>query len=632
MTHGPVGHSYLRFSSKRQRKGDSIRRQTEDTAAGESPASWCARNGVTYSTKTYHDLGLSARHGKNAKQGELKAFLDAIDAGSVRPGDYLLVERIDRISRQGVDEGYELCKRILKAGVHIVTLFNGRVFGPDAVKGLMKGALELQVYLEQAQQYSDNLSARARSAHEGKRKKARDGKGTLSAKPPGWLRVDADGKPELIPERAAVVRRIFDMAIDGKGVEAIVKRLTADKVPPMGYADAWNKTYVHNLLTGRQVLGEVQPGVCLRDAEGREVRQAEGAAIAGHYPAAIEDEGTWLRAQAALASRKRQKGRPPSGTVNVFKGLLYDARDGGTVMLHLRTVRGGRRHHVLTPVAATQGRTDGATFPFATFEKGVLALLAEIDPDAILPPKVDDAVAAEAKALSDERDAIDARLALIQAELEQVEQGVDFSTMRKAVRTLTERKREVEGKLAVAKQRAAAPASEAWGEFKTLLDALNAAPDPAEARVRLRAALSRVVDSIYLLMTGRGNRRYAAVQINFSDGNAARRYCLYHRQPFNDGRKSRPGLWWASSFTPEVIPDGMTPIDLRTCGREVAERFAADLPDVIDAAVEASMNARRTEEAGRGVVRSDEETDEALRELDRETPWGEIPLPQPNAE
>jgi DNA invertase Pin-like site-specific DNA recombinase len=231
MTHGPVGHSYLRLSTKRQKKGDGPRRQTEDTAAGESPASWCARNGVTYSTKTYSDLGVSARHGKNARQGELKMFIDAIKLGKVRPGDYLLVERIDRISRQGVDEGYDLCKQILKAGVNIVTLGNGRVYGPEAVKGLMKGALELQVYLEQAQQYSDNLSARARSAHEGKRKKARDGKGTLSAKPPGWLRIGADGKPELIPERAAVVRRIFDLCRAGHGVAGIVKRLTADKVP-----------------------------------------------------------------------------------------------------------------------------------------------------------------------------------------------------------------------------------------------------------------------------------------------------------------------------------------------------------------------------------------------------------------
>jgi hypothetical protein len=430
----------------------------------------------------------------------------------------------------------------------------------------------------------------------------------------------------------------------------------------MGYADDWNKTYVHNLLTGRQVLGEVQPGVCLRDAEGREVRQAEGDAIAGYYPAVIQDEGTWLRAQGALASRKRQKGRPASGTVNVFKGLLYDARDGGTVMLHLRTMPGGRRHHVLMPVAATQGRTDGATFPFATFEKGVLALLAEIDPGAILPPKAGDAAAAEAKALSDERDAIDARLALIQAELEQ---GGDIPTLAKVARTLTDQKREVEGKRAVAKQRAAAPAAEAWGEVKTLLDALEAAPDPREARVRLRAVLSRVVDSIYLLVTGRGNRRYAAVQVNFNvDGTlpATRHYSLYHRQPFSDGRKSRPGLWWASSFKvpyvpaselPEdvvaalaALPKGTPlPTDMRTWNREYADRCAAVLPDAIDLAVAASRGDREgLEECRRRLGLTREQVEASVRELGLEdepsgeqdrTPWavwGEIPLAQPDAE
>src|SRR5205814_5631215 len=135
--------------------------QTQDTLAGGSPESWCARNNVVFDTGlTFRDLGKIAYTGESARQGELRAFLDAVKTGRIRSGSYLLVERVDRITRQGVDEGMDVIKAILRKGVNIVTLANGRVYGPDSVKGLMKGLLELQMYLEQAQQYSQALSAR----------------------------------------------------------------------------------------------------------------------------------------------------------------------------------------------------------------------------------------------------------------------------------------------------------------------------------------------------------------------------------------------------------------------------------------------------------------------------------------
>ena len=58
--------------------------------------------------------------------------------------------RFDRISRQGIDEGYDLVKSILKRGVKIATLSPERLFDAAAVKGLGKGALEIQLILERA--------------------------------------------------------------------------------------------------------------------------------------------------------------------------------------------------------------------------------------------------------------------------------------------------------------------------------------------------------------------------------------------------------------------------------------------------------------------------------------------------
>src|SRR5262249_43500699 len=92
--------SYVRFSTPEQSKGGSLERQR-----GLSQA-YCERKGLALdNTLTLHDLGVSAFRGDNAKQGHLAAFLEAVTIGKVPQGSVLIVESVDRISRQGIDEG-----------------------------------------------------------------------------------------------------------------------------------------------------------------------------------------------------------------------------------------------------------------------------------------------------------------------------------------------------------------------------------------------------------------------------------------------------------------------------------------------------------------------------------------------
>ena len=69
-----------------------------------------------------------------------------------------------------------------------------------------------------------------------------------------------DGKPRLIPERAAVIKRIFALAADGMGYTRLVKQLQKARVPAFGkkivraertrspFAGAWTKSSVSPLL------------------------------------------------------------------------------------------------------------------------------------------------------------------------------------------------------------------------------------------------------------------------------------------------------------------------------------------------------------------------------------------------
>ena len=109
-----LAYSYLRFSTPEQAGGDSRRRQYELARA------YAARHGLVLDAGlSFRDLGMSAFHGRNAREGALRAFLDAVELGLVPRSSYLLVESLDRLSRDRVLAAQSLFLRIVEAGVTI---------------------------------------------------------------------------------------------------------------------------------------------------------------------------------------------------------------------------------------------------------------------------------------------------------------------------------------------------------------------------------------------------------------------------------------------------------------------------------------------------------------------------------
>lgn len=547
-----VAYSYVRFSSKQQAEGDSLRRQTEQAEA------YCKRRGWTLDTAlNLRDLGVSAFRGKNALVGNLGVFLQEIKRGTIRPGSALIVESVDRISRQGIDEGYDLCKSILKAGVLLVTLSPEREFGPEAVKSLSKGALEIQLILERAAEESERKSERVGHARAQERKRIRETGEAVTERLPGWLQI-RDGKPALLPRAAEAVREVFRLAACGYGVPAIMRKLTEAGVTPIGRSGRWTRPYVGLLLRDRRTVGEYQP------MKGKE---KDGEVVRGFYPPVVsEDE--WLLARAGVAQRKRYRGRNGhSDRVNVFAGILNHARDGDTYMMTQRLSRSGgktlRQYSVLVNVQGDDGRARAYSIPYDPFEEAVLSLLREIDPHEIL----------NGDQGPDETVSLAGQLAGVEAELADASAFMDangFSlTIGKRVAALEERKRELAAELAEARHRAAHPLSESWGEAQTLAAALKGAADPHDARLRLRAALRRIVESIWILVVPRGRDRLCAVQVWFAEGKGRHRdYLVMHRAAGN----RRPESWWARS---SVAALGDLDLRKRADARELEKLLAA---------------------------------------------------------
>jgi hypothetical protein len=108
------------------------------------------------------------------------------------------------------------------------------------------------------------------------------------------------------------------------------------------------------------------------------------------------------------------------------------------------------------------------------------------------------------------------------------------------------------------RQAAACPLSESWGTAKTLAEALASAPDPTEARLRLRTAIRRITETVTVLVVqspARPSVRFAAVQMDFQGG-GRRAFVILHQAPGN----GRLGAWKALSFKEVASPNDL---DLR---------------------------------------------------------------------
>lgn len=186
----PYAISYSRWSTPDQAAGDSLRRQRDPARQ------WCKKNGVELREELVDD-GLSAYTGKNRECGQFGSFLRAVQDGKIPRGTYLLVEHLDRMSRQDVETALGQLLLLMSQGIRIVTLAdNGRVYetGQDftnliiAVVQMAKGHSE-----------SEDKSRRIREGMERARRE-----GTRSGRPIGR----APGQsPKMTPKQRKAWRR-----------------------------------------------------------------------------------------------------------------------------------------------------------------------------------------------------------------------------------------------------------------------------------------------------------------------------------------------------------------------------------------------------------------------------------------
>src|SRR5262249_3371835 len=143
-------------------------------------------------------------------------------------------------------------------------------------------------------------------------------------------------------------------------------------------------------------------------------------------------------------------------------------------------------------------------------------------------------------------------------------------TIGKRIAALEAQKADIASRLTAAQQKAAHPLRDAWGECQSLLAVLASAPDPRDARLRLRCTLGRIVESIWMLIVPRRRDRLCAVQIWFTGGKRCRSYFIFYKS----ASFQRKGQWWAHSLA-EVVRPGELDLRDRDHARRLEEALAS---------------------------------------------------------
>lgn len=379
--------SYGRVSDPNQATGTGLDRQFSDQA------DWIAAAKLTgIPLVKIADEGRSAFHGHHMSHGELGKFETEALAGE-HQGTLFLAEHQDRLSREGHDATHDLIRNLTRNGVTIRLIKTGDHYPAGEAITLIQ-VITGAVRAETAREESLKKSFRTASNWQKRRERCKAEGTCLTALGPAWLKCKADKKPITIEDRAALILRWFQLCDEtGRGADNICRVMEDEGIPTWERfagrrAKVWNRRFVADMLTNREVIGEFQPMVTDPTTKMR-VPDPDGPWI-GHFPVIVPPD-LFARVNNVVQKEARINfagGRNNGKINNLFASLMvckecgskmhyHKGRSAGTV---IKTRNGGtytyqRDNGSLVCPVAHKNRTKCANrryLAYLTFEDAVL--------------------------------------------------------------------------------------------------------------------------------------------------------------------------------------------------------------------------------------------------------------------
>lgn len=279
----------------------------------------------------YADEGISGTRAD--KRPEFKKMIDDCLKGKI---NYIITKSVSRFARNTV-ECLEYVRMLKAKGI-------GVYFEEQNIDTLKSDSeLYLVIYAGFAQSESESISKNVTWTF---RKNFEEGKPVFMYKKLLGYKKGEDGMPEIVPEEAAVVERIFEMYLAGTPIDVISKTLQQENLQFEGKSFSFSKPMILNILRNEKYCGDciLQKTVTLDPIE--KTRKAnEGEApmwlVENSHPAIIKRE-IFNRVQEEISRRKtytpQSKKNATTATGKYSKFALTDVLQCGECGTRYRRV------------------------------------------------------------------------------------------------------------------------------------------------------------------------------------------------------------------------------------------------------------------------------------------------------
>lgn len=189
----------------------------------------------------FADEGITGTSAK--KRTEFLKLMKLCEKGKV---DLVLTKSISRFSRNTLDcLGY--IRKLKEKGIPII-------FEKEGIN-TMQMASEMTISLlgSFAQAESESIS---KNVTWGKRQSFRDGKVTFQYSRFLGYEKGKDGKPKIVPEEAAIVKRIYQSYLSGYSIVKIKEELEAESVPSGTGKKVWSTNAIRYMLRNEKYIGD----------------------------------------------------------------------------------------------------------------------------------------------------------------------------------------------------------------------------------------------------------------------------------------------------------------------------------------------------------------------------------------
>jgi DNA invertase Pin-like site-specific DNA recombinase len=479
------------------------------------------------------DLGVSAFRGENSATEALAGFLEAIRTHKVKAGDVLLVESLDRLTREAAQEALGLFLAILKTGVEIYTCEPERHYTRASTAWEIMEAL---VFMERAHNESSTKSMRGLAYWQERRKH-------MTGQPihqycPAWLKLSENkSKFVVIPQAAKAIKLIFKWAGEGLGLNPITAKLNAKGIEPIARKDIWCRSYVAKLLKDKALLGYFQP-----HAYKGGQRVPVGDAILDYFPQIIT-EREWYAVRHAVKERGKELGPRGVGVASLFTSLIHDARDGEKMHLIYSSSSRKNNTRMLLSWGARNGKPGSVRLPFAYdgVERAFGATLKELTASDLLGGEIDTREE-DIAALSGRLEELNEKIHKVQ---ERVEQEPEIEALLRLLERLDRERKSTSERLEQLRASTASQQPSSLDEAQSLIKLLGTVQGEQrrELRLKIRARIKQLVSEIWVLIWDVAPTiRAAEVQVFFHTGKRRTLVLAWSRRGRNRGKIGGAGF------------------------------------------------------------------------------------------